>query len=82
VIVSLGRFFGALFATEPDMYADIPVSKAVTTGGGLSMTGAWGWKVGLETWALDDKKRSALFEWSLQRAQEAAKRAQAQISES
>jgi len=40
------------------------------------MSGMWGWKVGLEKWAQDEKKRKELFEWSLQRAQTAAKQSQ------
>lgn len=80
-IASVGRFYGSLFATSPDTYADVPVSKALTGEGGLIMTGIWGWKVGLEKWAQDETKRKALFEWSLQRAQTAAKQDSSQLQE-
>jgi hypothetical protein len=76
-MVTIGRFFGATIGQDPDTYADIPVRKAQTGGGGLQMTGMWGWKVGLEKWAQDEQKRKQLFEWSLQRAQTAAKQSQA-----
>ena len=63
-----------------DSYADVPVCKAITSaGGGLSMTGVWGWNVPLEKWAQDDKKRKDLFDWSLQRAQMAARQSQVQL---
>ena len=42
------------------------------------MTGVWGWNVALEKWAQDDNKRKALFDWSLQRAQAAARQSEAQ----
>jgi hypothetical protein len=80
-IVSLGRFYGSLFAASPDTYADVPVSKAIAGGGGLIMTGVWGWKVRLEEWAQDETKRKSLFEWSLQRAQTAAKESSTQLQE-
>ena len=72
-VVSMGRFFGAIVAANADSYADVPVSKAVTGGGGLMTSGAYGWKVGLETWAQNEAKRKQLFEWALQKAQTAAK---------
>ena len=73
LLITLSRFFGHLIGTDPDEFADVPVAKAASGGGGLVMTSAWGWKVGLEKWAQDEQKRKALFEWSLQRAQAAAK---------
>jgi hypothetical protein len=79
IVVTLGRTFGALVGTDADSYADIPVCKAISSGGGgLSMTGVWGWNVALEKWAQDDNKRKALFDWSLQRAQAAARQNEVQ----
>jgi hypothetical protein len=72
-IVSIGRFFAKFIATDPDTYADVPVSKAVTGGSGLFLSQQWGWQVGLEKWAEDATKRKELFEWAIQRAQKAAK---------
>ena len=69
----MGRFVGYNFGTDPDYYADVPVRKATTGGGGLQLSGMWGWKVKLEEWAQDSDKRKWLFDWSLQRAQAAAK---------
>lgn len=71
-IVSIGRFFSRFIATDPDLYADVPVSKAVTGGGGLFLSQQWGWRVGLEKWAEDETRRKALFNWALKRAQTAA----------
>jgi len=66
-----------MLAADPDSYADVPVSKALTTGGGLQMTQQWGWNVSLESWAQDAGKRSALFDWCLQRAENAAEQGRA-----
>ena len=76
IIVTLGGLAGKLFFTEPDAYSDVPVAKAVSGQGGLSLTGSWGWKIGLEKWAMDPEKRRTLFEWSLNRARMAAKQSQ------
>jgi hypothetical protein len=75
-IITLGRIFGYWFGLESDVYADVPVAKAVTLGGGLKLTQQWGWKVGLEKWAQDPEKRKALFEWALKRAQTAAQQSE------
>ena len=75
-LVTIGRMFGEMIGQDADKYADVPVRKALTGGGGLQMTGMWGWKVGLEKWAQDETKRKALFDWSLQRAQTAARQQQ------
>jgi len=76
MITTLGRFYASFFATDPDKFADVPVAKAVTAGGGLITTSSWGWKRSLEKWAEDSEKRKSLFEWALRRAQTAAKQSQ------
>ena len=75
-MVLIGRFAAKFIAADPDTYADVPVSKAVSGGGGLVLSQHWGWKVGLEKWAEDETKRKWLFEWALQRAQKTAQQTQ------
>jgi hypothetical protein len=45
----------------------------VANKGGLQLTGMTGWNVNLEKWAQSAENRKKLFDWSLKRAQEAAK---------
>jgi len=74
--VTLSRIFARFIATDADKYADVPVSKAAfpgNLGGGLKLSQQWGWNVGLEKWAQDERKRKQLFEWALRRAVTAAK---------
>jgi len=74
-LVALTWPFTSILGKSPYQYADVPVCKAITTAnqGGLQLSGMTGWKVGLEKWAQNAENRKKLFEWSLKRAQEAAK---------